>query len=316
MVNRSSPITVELGPDETVSVQISGTDIEVLDVADGVVIAECEFDQIKEFLTAVLPTDLLLQVSDPGGFGIFPFYEIQLLRTDERVAVEFLCHEPNKYWEHRWGLATWLSAVRDQCVHHGALEVVDVELNDDWKRLAIRAFLPLIGTFEEALTPVVDELRKAIREAEAGLAGMVWRKDFEEDERLFCTDFLAPLLRRMGFSDVSYSHGTREYGRDFTFSEMTPFGVLRHYGLQAKAGSVRGGVRSAIDEIIGQIDDAFKMPYIHTSSREAQVHFNSANFTDNAKEKLIEKIRPGLVGSVSFLDRDKLIELSEMHWTA
>lgn len=53
----------------------------------------------------------------------------------------------------------------------------------------------------------------------------------------------------------------REYGKDFTFSELTTFGHHRHYGLQAKAGDVSGGVNASVDEWLGQIADAFAMPF-------------------------------------------------------
>ena len=86
--------------------------------------------------------------------------------------------------------------------------------------------------------------------------------------RRFAQRLFSPLLRRMGFMAVRYLHGTREYGKDFTFSELSLFGHLRHYGLQAKAGDVSGEVNSAIDEILGQVKDAFVMPYYELGSRE------------------------------------------------
>jgi hypothetical protein len=58
-------------------------------------------------------------------------------------------------------------------------------------------------------------------------------------------ELVYPLLRRMGFLLVRYTHGKKEYGKDFTFSENTPFGTHRHYGLQAKAGNISGGVNAA-----------------------------------------------------------------------
>ncbi len=129
------------------------------------------------------------------------------------------------------------------------------------------------------------------------------------------------LLRRMGFRFVRYTHGTREYGKDFTFSELTPFGYYRHYGLQAKAGDVRGGVNAAIDEIIGQTKDAFEMPYYELGSKDARyistfIVAISGRFTENAREKIVEKIPKGIIGSVYFIDRELLLELIERHWQA
>jgi hypothetical protein len=57
---------------------------------------------------------------------------------------------------------------------------------------------------------------------------------------------------RLCFVSVRYLHGVREYGKDFTFSELSPFSRLGHYGLQARARDISGEVNSAIDEIIGQ----------------------------------------------------------------
>jgi hypothetical protein len=123
----------------------------------------------------------------------------------------------------------------------------------------------------------------------------------------------------MGFLAVRYTHGTQEYGKDFTFSELTKFGELRHYGLQAKAGNISGKVNSQIDEILGQINDAFSMPYYELGSKDARyisvfMVAISGSFTENAKQKLVEKIPKGAIGSVYFIDKEKILELVEKYW--
>jgi hypothetical protein len=125
----------------------------------------------------------------------------------------------------------------------------------------------------------------------------------------------------MGFLFVRYTHGKREYGKDFTFSELTPFGNYRHYGLQAKAGDVSGGVNAAIDELLGQIADAFAMPYYELGSKDPRfistfIIAISGRFTENAREKIVEKMPKGVIGSVYFLDRERITELVERHWKA
>ena len=117
-----------------------------------------------------------------------------------------------------------------------------------------------------------------------------------------------------------YTQGAREYGKDFTFSELTPFGHLRHYGLQAKAGNVSGEVNSAVDELVGQADDAFRMPYYEIASTEPRfistfVIGISGRFTANAKDKIVNKIPRGLHGSLLFLDRELVMELVGRYWT-
>jgi hypothetical protein len=80
---------------------------------------------------------------------------------------------------------------------------------------------------------------------------------------------------------------------------------------------VYGDVNSQINEIIGQIEDAFTMPFYLTNSKEPKYISSfivaiSGEFTDNAKEKILYKIQNKigrLMGSVYFLDREKLMEL-------
>jgi hypothetical protein len=125
----------------------------------------------------------------------------------------------------------------------------------------------------------------------------------------------------MRFLAVRYTEGTREYGKDFTFSELTSFGVMHHFGLQAKAGDVSGEVNSAIDELVGQADDAFKMPYYDIASAEPRylstfIIAISGRFTSNAKEKIVYKIPRGLHGSLLFLDRESILELVDRYWKA
>jgi hypothetical protein len=145
--------------------------------------------------------------------------------------------------------------------------------------------------------------------------------EYLTNEDAFCRELLYPLLRRMGFVSVRYSHGKKEYGKDFTFSELSPFGQFRHYGLQAKAGNVSGEVNSAIDELLGQIVDAFEMPYYELGSKDQRfistfIIAISGRFTENAREKIIEKMPKGCMGSVYFLDRERITELVEKCWKA
>lgn len=257
------------------------------------------------------------------GFGTYLFHEADVFRDRGRpgAAIEFRHHHPNKYWDGRFGLATLLAAMRDQLAHHPSLTLADIDLEDDWKRLSIIIEMGDEETVEAALRRGAEELVALHREATIALGGLTWKAEYETNERLFCTEVLAPLLRRMGFQAVHYTQGPREFGKDFTFSEPTRFGHLRHYGLQAKCGDLRGNVNSEVDEIIGQLDDAFKMPYIDVSAGEERyistfIVAISGRFTDNAKEKIVRKIPRGLVGSVVFLDRERIWELVEQHWTA
>lgn len=176
------------------------------------------------------------------------------------------------------------------------------------------------ATIGACFTEALNALKVINQITEIHLSGgIVWKKEYEQNEPQFCTEVLAPLLRKMGFIAVRYHHGSKEYGKDFTFSEMTKIRELTHYGLQAKAGNVRGNVNSEIDEIIGQIEDAFTMPYYPLGSEmphyiSTLIIAISGKFTANAKEKIAEKIRSRRLGSVYFFDKEKVLELIEIYW--
>jgi len=285
------------------------------------VFAWCDSKDVADCALVGFPESVALEVHDENGFETYLFHEAEVSSTGSVVVARFVCRFPNKHWEGRWGLATFLDAIAKQSAYIDGLSVDEIELEDDWKTLILRTTLEPAGSLVDALNSAAMRVRSAMTQAEIALGGLTWRTKYETDEAQFCTQVLMPLLRRMGFRFVRYTHGTREYGKDFTFSELTPFGYYRHYGLQAKAGDVRGGVNAAIDEIIGQTKDAFEMPYYELGSKEARyistfIVAISGRFTENAREKIVEKIPKGIIGSVYFIDRELLLELIERHWQA
>jgi hypothetical protein len=149
------------------------------------------------------------------------------------------------------------------------------------------------------------------------IRGFKWKIEYEKDESYFSQDLLLPLFRKLGFKDVHYNHGRKEYGKDFVFSEVNKFGFEVYYGVQVKKGNMKGSVNSQIDEIIGQIEDAFSIPFYTLNSKEPKfistfIVAISGRYSENAKEKIIRKIsnRYGKIrGSIFFLDKEKLIEL-------
>ena len=301
---------------------LGDTELEVIDIGEGEhVVAECDYAALGSASLDSFPDALRIRVHSPDGFGTFLFHEAEICKADpDKPVADYHCIQPNKYWEGTWGLATLLKAIRDQIPFFPDVELGEIEVDDDWKRLTLR--LPLGDRCAaEALRVAAEILKRIIREAEVALGGISWTESYATNERAFCEEVIAPLLRRMKFLSIRYTHGTREYGRDFTFSELTPFGVMRHYGLQAKAGDVAGGVNSTIDQIVGQAADAFEMPYYDLSSSEPRfistfIIAISGRFTSNAREKIVHKARRGLHGSLLFLDRESILELVDRYWKA
>jgi hypothetical protein len=312
-------IHIQRAGDEITAVLLDDTELDIHDVTEDCIWAEACMDQLEHEPAASFPSGLCLEIHSEDGFGTGLFHSLHLSHKSEGLSVAFECHTPNKFWEGTWGLSTFLATIIEQLASGAEFTVEDSELEDDWKGLTLR----YTGACTDVIGSIVQEaaakLHDLIYTAETALSGLTWKPEYETDERMFCTEVLAPLLRKMRFSAVRYRQGVKEYGKDFTFSELTPFGHFRHYGLQAKAGNVSGGVSSAIDELIHQLDDAFKMPYTEIGSNDPRyistfIIAISGHFTDNAREKLANKIPKGVYGSAYFLDKENILELIEQHW--
>jgi hypothetical protein len=304
-----------------VAVLISGKEVEVLDAGDDYVRAECDFGDLENEVAQPFPDGLTLELHSEDGFGTYIFHELSLSGDADGVELAFRCHTPNKFWEGQYGLATFLAAIRDQVPYHQNWTVSEIELEDDWKGITLCRTVAVGDPLHPSVLAAAADLVAMIHTAEVALSGLIWKEEYTKEEAPFCRELLYPLLRRMDFVFVRYTHGKREYGKDFTFSELTPFGFYRHYGLQAKAGDVSGGVNAAIDELLGQIADAFAMPYYEVGSKEPRyistfIIAISGRFTENAREKIVEKMPKGCIGSVYFLDRERLTELVERFWKA
>lgn len=305
--------------DGDVAAFVSGKELEILDAGNDYIIAECSLDDLIAESAEPIPTDLQIQIRSDNGFGTYFFHELTLSHNPDGVSLAFSSHTPNKYWEGQFGLATFLAAVRDQTAQYDNWRVTEIELEDDWKGITLERLIATGDPLHQSILAAATDLSGLIHTAEVALSGLAWKDTYSTDEDAFCRELLQPLLRRMGFLFIRYTAGRKEYGKDFTFSEITPFGNHRHYGLQAKAGDVSGGVNAAIDELLGQIEDAFAMPYYELGSKDQRfistfVIAISGKFTENAREKIVEKMPKGCIGSVYFLDRERITELVERYW--
>ncbi len=136
-------------------------------------------------------------------------------------------------------------------------------------------------------------------------------------EKEFTLGVVIPLLRRLGFANVKYNHGKREYGKDITFARLSEFDEYERWGAQIKQGDVGGGVNSEVDELVAQAEDAFKMPYYDVYTRERariskMLIVISGRFTENAVEKIVEKIEShALRNNIVFVDGEKIEVLNE-----
>ncbi|MBG6233819.1 hypothetical protein IWX76_000374 [Pedobacter sp. CAN_A7] len=168
-------------------------------------------------------------------------------------------------------------------------------------------------TIEDFVEDALSKFKKAEQAVRTGLSGFRWKTDYQNSEILYSKEVIMPLLLKMGFLNISYSHGNREFGKDFVFSATDKFGNFIHYGMQVKAGDINGKVNGQIDQLIGQIDDAFKIPFrLKTEQLQCISYLYiviSGNFTENAIEKILYKIPAKYNEYVKMLDKESVIQL-------
>jgi hypothetical protein len=133
----------------------------------------------------------------------------------------------------------------------------------------------------------------------------------EED---FRTRFIRPLLTRLGYLGVAELHGAHEFGKDFVFAEITPFGFLKYHAAVVKhQASINQG--KSVDDVLTQIRQAFNVKFRLSDSPAthgvSSVYvFNSGNITDNAKHQIRDDLNRERYGeNVHIFDSERLQQL-------
>lgn len=188
-----------------------------------------------------------------------------------------------------------------------------------------RGNVPSDGLLFDFVDAQLRTLLEIIDSAELSLVGgPVWDAIYEKNEDRFCREVLDPLLHRMGFQSIRYTHSNRrEHGRDFIFAYHTPFHEPIYFGLQAKKGRIGGSSISKIREILDQIETAFTVPFRYEPTKSksdiyiaCMIIAISGEFTDDA----LDKIQAGLpqhrfpIGSVYFWDKPRIMNLISLHF--
>lgn len=135
-----------------------------------------------------------------------------------------------------------------------------------------------------------------------------------ENEIEFTKQKVIPALKKKSFFDVRYNHGSDEYGKDVIYKYYDNFESIRYGAVQVKYGDISGSVKSELDPILSQIEDAFLMPYIDIKER-TKIYISqlliicSGRYTKNAREKIMEKMKKGY--DVRFFDGQDIDNLLE-----
>lgn len=223
-----------------------------------------------------------------------------------------------KYWDGIVGLKLFMGTKKD-IIEERSKEVGDISLDyydDDGVFISIKYSTNLITDSMENLLMDIEQLYEEIEGAtDIALGSPFQMIDDCEQESEFTIKILLPLFRKLGFVNVKYNHGNKEFGKDVTFARRTEFDEYEYYGVQVKYGDVSGGANGDINGLIEQAKDAFMMPFYDVYSRKkvriAKVIIAiSGKFTLNAVEKIIEGIQEyPLKNNLIFIDREKIESL-------
>ena len=278
---------------------------------------------LVQIRVADLPEDAEFQPCKYSDKGVVQLDSIPMRIkrvSDARVLVTFEDLGTRKYWDGMIGFKPYMDAKRDT-VRERSKEVGDVVFiayQDDgaciWLSYSAEFEANDLSAAVELAEELVDEIEGAV---ETSLGAKVFPPSVANNEREFTLRTVLPILRKLGFNDVHYNHGNREYGRDVTFARTTEFSELEHWAAQVKLGDVSGEAGSEIDKLVSQADDAFKMPFYDIYTRRQErisklAIIISGKFTENATEKICEKIESNpLKNNLVFIDGEKLETLSE-----
>ncbi len=247
-----------------------------------------------------------------------PYY----LRKDgeNNLFIKFDDTGTRKYWDGDVGFKLYMET-KKSIIEERQSELKDVKLEfyedqGDWISLQFSTKIEteLLGTAIQQAEQLIQEIEGA---TDIALGNPFKKREDTKNEADFTIGLVIPLLRKLGFINVKYNHGKREYGKDVVFAKVTKFDDIEYWGVQVKFGDVSGGANSEINTIISQAEDAFKMPFYEVYSRKKQrisklVILISGKFTENAVEKICEGIeRYSLRNNLVFIDGDKLDTLLE-----
>jgi hypothetical protein len=305
--------------DEIISVKIDDEELETDDGESFITPRSLLIDKNSN----ELPIGVKFEICDRAEEGIIYLDNIplRLIRIDqETIKVIFDDSGRRKYWDGTIGFKSWMETKRDVIVEREK-ELNDIKLisyDDDGDYI----FLTYSANFKlDSLKDILELSYQIINEID-GAAELTIGSPFPKIEEMnnesdFTQRVLVPIIRKLSFINVRYNHGKREFGKDILFSRRTEFDELEFWGAQVKYGSISGAANSEIDQIISQIDDAFKMPFYDVYTRRKErisklLIAISGHFTENAIEKICEKIEISAIkNNLVFIDGAKIETIAE-----
>jgi hypothetical protein len=279
--------------------------------------------ELYQVATKDLRNDVIIDVCEHIHDGLITIstipYSISKI-DDSMVKLDFDDTGTRKYWDGDVGFKLYMET-KKAIIEERQKEVSDVVLDfyedqGDWINLQFSTIIE-----SETLDIVIQRAEQLLQEIEGAtdlaLGSPFKKREDAKNEADFTIGLVIPLIRKLGFINVKYNHGRREYGKDIVFGRKTEFSDIEFWGAQVKHGDISGGANSEINTIISQAEDSFQMPFYDVYSRSKQrisklAIIVSGKFKENAVEKICEGIeRHSLKNNMVFIDGDKIDTLIE-----
>lgn len=237
------------------------------------------------------------------------------IMEDGKIKIIFDDTTTRKYWDGPIGFKLVMETKRDIILERHN-EIGDIDLlsyDDDGAYISLCYSCITCADSLDELLVLIDQLYNEIE----GATDIALGSPFEKIEAClreseFTTKILIPLFRALGFTNVKYNHGNREYGKDVTFARKTEFDEFEFYGCQVKFGDVSGNALGEVNELITQSKDAFQMPFYDVYTRQ-KVRISklviaiSGKFTSNAIDKIVDGLTDyPLKNNLIFIDGEKV----------
>jgi len=249
------------------------------------------------------------------GFDVF--FLTGISKTNNKLSLIFFApyYRVNKY---EWKVEKFYETIKPILNDEIDLEY---DISEEFEDLE-NNYLSITFSFDEPNKLIrelrensIKRLKSILEKTKSKLNQPFWKEVYKKNEHLFTTEILLPTLKKIGFSEVKYTHGTKEFGKDIIFSKINEFNRIEYYALQAKAGDVKGSVSGQVNEIIQQIDDAFRIPF-NLIGVSNEIYITkviigiSGKFTENAEIKIRHKVDKRILGNLIFLDKEQILNLN------
>lgn len=133
----------------------------------------------------------------------------------------------------------------------------------------------------------------------------------ESREDGFREQFVKPLLARMGFCGISDKHAVKEFGRNYVFSELDPFGQFRHLLAHVEhREKLAGGVDT--EPLVDRLRQCFFLSYVLPGASGEQRSlssiyvFNTGEIAPAAEKQVRQALPKTVAANIHFLDGERL----------